>query len=189
MASQIRFRANIRHTEKTVEQLYRTTYHVFDKFRILLRLLFGLALIFAAAFLALPTWARVLLLMFGAWFVASGDFPAQIRADRALENRKAALPAMDYAFYNDRMELSGEGAMTIRYKQLTHLVQDESWLYLILARDSVCMIDRESVSPGGAAELMQFLAQKTQLTWRREQGLLSMNLWDLRQILRDRKRK
>ena len=67
MASQIRFRANIRHTEKTVEQLYRTTYHVFDKFRILLRLLFGLALIFAAAFLALPTWARVLLLMFGAW--------------------------------------------------------------------------------------------------------------------------
>lgn len=189
MASQVCFRGKIRHTEKTVEQLYKTEYRVYEKARILVRLLLGLVLVLAAAFVELPTWARVLMLAFGAWLLASGDFPAQIRADRALENRTAELPDMDYVFYNDRLEVSGEGSMTIRYKQITRLVQDDAYLYLILARDSICMLERERITPKGDGEFMQFLEQKTHLTWRRERGFLSMTLWDLRQMLRERKEK
>lgn len=191
MASQVFFRGQIEHTEKTIERLYRTQYYAFDKMRALLRLLvLGLAPIFAAAFsAALPTWSRMLLLMVGAWFTVSGDFPAQMRADRALQNRKADLPKMEYAFLSDRMELSGEGSMTIEYRKLIRLVQDEEYLYLIFSRDSVCMVDRERITPNGAEALMQFLENKTKLPWRRERGFLSMNLWDFRQMLRDRKQK
>lgn len=189
MASQALFRGRIRHTDKTVEQLYKTEYHVYEKTRILLRLLLGMALVLVAAFSAFPTWVRVLLLLFGAWFLASGDFPAQIRADRVMQSRKADLPAMEYAFFPDRVELSGEGSMTVRYPQFTRLVQDEEYLYLILARDSICMLERESISPKGDQEFMKFMEQKTKLAWRREKGFLSLTFWDLRDMLRDRKQK
>ena len=88
----IRYRAEIQHTEKTIQRLYRTQYYAYDKLRLLLRGSLGAALILVAALSALPTWGKAVLLLIGAWLVVSGDFPAQLRADKALEQRKAALP-------------------------------------------------------------------------------------------------
>lgn len=75
--------------------------------------------------------------------------------------------------------------MNIPYKKFTRLVEDEEYLYLFLDKDSVCMLPRSSVEPQPAEDFMKFVEGKTGLSWRREKSLLSLNLWDLRQLWRD----
>lgn len=184
-----RFHGGIKHTEHTVEQLYKTQYCAYEKPRILIRLGIGLALAVVALTAAIPTWARAILLLLGCWFMASKDFPSQIRADRAMQARKAALPDMEYDFYEDHVYVTGEGSMNIKYKKFTRLVQDEKYLYLFLAKDSMCMLERESLRPADAEKFMAFIEEKTGLTWRREKSILSMNLWDVKQLIKDHKEK
>lgn len=107
------YRAKIPHTEKTVEQLYKMQYYVYEKPRMILRALIGFGLVAAAVLSSLPTWAKALLLLIGAWLLVSRDFPAAVRADKALSERKAKLPDMNYGFGPDKVHLSGEGSMSI----------------------------------------------------------------------------
>ena len=179
------YRAGIRHTEKTVEQLYKTQYYVYEKPRMLARMLVGFGLVAAAALTTPPTWVRALLLLIGAWLLVSRDFPAAVRADRAMSERKARLPNMSYAFYDDRLRLSGEGSMDVPYKKLTHLIEDDGYLYLFLSRTSVCMLERDSIKPPQYLDFGKFLTEKTGLEWRREKAFLSMSVYDLRRIWRD----
>lgn len=189
MAAAYRFQGKIDHTEKTIQRLYKTQRYTYFKGRVLLRFGIGVALILAAAAAPLPTWLRALLLLVGAWLAVSGDFPAQIRADRVLEARKGALPGMRYEFYGDRVALSGEGSMNIPYKKFSRLVQDADYLYLFVSEDSVCMLERDSLRPQKAEDFMAFIEEKTGLSWRKEKSFLSLNLGDLRQMLRDRRQK
>ena len=179
------YQAGIKHTEKTVEQLYKTQYYVYEKPRMLLRLVFGFILVLVAAFASLPLWIKAVLLLFGAWFLISRDFPAAVRADRAISERKAKLPSMEYAFLADKMHLTGEGSMDIPYGKLTHLIEDNEYLYLFVSRNSVCMMERASLEPPQIMEFARFMEDKTGLTWRREKSFLSMSIYDIRQILRD----
>lgn len=183
--AEIRYRAHITHTEKTVERLYKTQYYVYEKPRMILRALVGFGLVAAAVAASLPTWARALLLLLGAWLLVSRDFPASVRADKALSERKAKLPNMEYSFYADRLHLKGEGSMDIPYKKLTHLIEDDEYLYLFIDRNSVCMLERASITPPQYLEFGKFLAEKTGLEWRREKSFLSMSIYDIRRMLRD----
>jgi hypothetical protein len=183
--AETRYRAKIKHTEKTVQQLYKTQYYVFEKPRMLARMLIGFGLVIAAALMSLPVWVKALLLLFGAWFLVSRDFPASVRADKALSERKAALPGMEYVFDQDKVHLTGEGSMDIPYDKFTHLVEDNDYLYLFVSRNSVCMMERASLKPPQIMDFARFLEEKTGLTWRREKPFLSMSIYDIRQALRD----
>ena len=180
-----KYRANIDHTEETILRLYRTQFLSYAKLYSLIRMAIGFALILSGVFAPLPTWLRAVLLLLGAWLAVSRDFPAQIRADRALQERKAALPSMRYEFYEDHLHLSGEGSMDIPYEKLTRLVVDERYLYLFLTRDSVCMLEQESVKPQPVHEFTDFIREKTGLKWRAEKAFLSMSIYDIRQALKD----
>jgi hypothetical protein len=179
------YRAEIRHTEKTVEQLYKMQYYVYEKPRMILRALIGFALVVAAVASALPTWGKALLLLLGAWLLVSRDFPAAVRADRALSERKAKLPNMNYSFGPDKLHLSGEGSMDIPYKKFTKLVEDRQYLYLFESRNSVCMMDKESIKPADIMGFAAFLEKKTGLRWQAEKSFLSMSIYDIRQAIRD----
>ena len=183
-----RFTGKITHSEKTIQALYRAEYHAYELPRILLRMALGLALVFLVFFLSLPTWAKALGLLFGAWFLVSGDFPSQIRADKALQARRSALPEMRCEFLEDRFSLSGEGKMSIPYQKLERLSQDRDFLYLFLAKDSVCMLERSSLRPQPPEDFMRFIEERTGLSWRREFSLLSLNLADLIRIFREKHR-
>ena len=179
------YRAKITHTEKTVEQLYKMQYYVYEKPRMILRALIGFGLVAAAVLSSLPTWGKALLLLIGAWLLVSRDFPAAVRADKALSERKAKLPDMNYGFGPDKVHLSGEGSMDIAYRKFTRLVEDRQYLYLFVNRNSVCMLEKGSVKP---AELMAFaklLEEKTGLRWRAEKSFLSMSIYDIRRAFQD----
>lgn len=179
------YRAKISHTEKTVEQLYKMQYYVYEKPRMLLRLLIGFGLVAAAVAAGFPTWAKALLLLIGAWLLVSRDFPAAVRADRALMERKARLPDMNYSFGSKALRLTGEGSMDIPYEKLTRLVEDKRYLYLFLSRQSVCMLEKDSVKPADLVAFANFMEEKTGLKWRAEKPFLSMSLYDMRQALKD----
>ncbi len=181
------YRAKIKHTEKTVQQLYKMQYYVYGKPRMLLRVLIGFGLVVIAVMATLPTWVKALLLLFGAWLLVSRDFPAAVQADRALSERKAALPGMEYSFGADKVHLKGEGSMDIPYGKFTRLAEDDAYFYLFVSRSSVCMLERASVTPPPAEDFRKFIEQKTGLTWRREKSFLSMSIYDIRQMLRDMK--
>ena len=94
---------------------------------------------------------------------------------------------MNYTFYDEHLDLSGEGSMSIDYKKLGRLAEDERFFYLFLSRDSVCMLEKDSLKPQKQDDFKRFLEEKSALQWRREKSFLSMNLPDLIQILRDRR--
>ena len=85
------------------------------------------------------------------------------------------------------MELSGEGSMKLAYPKFQRLIEDEQYLYLFLGRQSVCMVEKDGVEGGSPEELKAFVARLTGLSWQRNRSLLTMNLADLRQALRDRR--
>ena len=147
MAERWLYRGKIEHTAKSVERLYTTAYNCYSKGRMLTRLGIGVVLVIVSLTVSMPMSARAVLMLVGAWLMASRDFPGQIQADRAVEARHGSLPGMDYEFYPDRVRLSGE--------------------------------------PQPAEDFMKFVEGKTGLSWRREKSLLSLNLWDLRQLWRD----
>ncbi len=184
-----RYTARIDHTEKTINALFRAEYHAFEQRRMLFRFLLGLGLILAAFLVPMPKWVKAILLLLGAWFAASLDFPSQIRADRTIEARHGVLPGMRYEFHPDRVVLTGEGSMTIPYGKFTRLMQDRDYLYLFISRDSVCMLERASLKPQPPETFMRFIEEKTGLNWRREFSYFSLNLADILQILRDRGKK
>lgn len=188
MASPV-YRGKIEHNEKTIMQLYKTQYHTYDQIRMFTRLLIGIALVFVAAFVSLPVWARGIILLLGAWLIVSLDFPSQVRADKVIETRHGSLPKMHYEFFDDSMKLSGEGSMSIAYKKFSRLVQDSEYLYIFMSRDSVCMIDRSTVKPDSDEALMRFVSEKTGIEWKKEQALLSMNFYDIRRMFSERNKK
>ena len=187
--AECRYRAKIDHTEKTILTLFRVEYHVYEQKKMLLRFLIGLAIVFIGVFAPLPKWARAVLMLIGAWLIASLDFPSQLRADRTLETRKGVLPRMNYTFYEDEFRISGEGAMSIPYQKLNFLIESRDYLYLFLSRDSVCMLERASLQPNDSDAFKAFLTEKTSLVWRQEKGLLSINLTDIILMFRARKQK
>lgn len=182
-----RFEAEIRHTEETVRLMFKTEYATYSQMRLLTRMLIGFLMVAAALTAGLPMVAQGVLLLAGCWLMISRDFPGEVRADRTLEARGGSLPTMDYTFYDDRIVLTGEGAMDLPYSRLHRLVEDRGYLYLFLGKKSVCMIDKATVTPGTAEELKAFVAGRTGLTWRQNKSFLSMNLMDLLQARRDRR--
>lgn len=184
-----RYTASIEHSEKTIERLYRTQRRTYDKAKIFLRLLIGFGMVLAAALVAMPTWLKAILLLIGAWLMASGDFPAQVSADRAVQKRNGSLPKMHYEFYEDHLKLTGEGSMNIGYRKLNRLLEDKEFYYLFLERDSVCMIARESLKPAKQEEFRMFLENTSGLNWRQEKSFLSIDLADLIKMHREKKRK
>ena len=182
MASSL-FYGEIKHTDATIFRLFRTQYRSFCQRRMLARFLLGLAMVFTAVFTHFPDLLRVILLILGAWFMVSLDFPGQMNADKSLEARRGMLPTMTYTFYNDEMHITGEGDLTMKYTKLIRLAQDAEYLYLFSGPEAVCMIDRSTVKPDDE-KLAAFLAEKTGLEWKTSKSFFLLNLYDLLQILR-----
>ena len=94
---------------------------------------------------------------------------------------------MEYEFHKDAMKVSGEGSMNIAYKNIVRMAEEGRYLYLFMGRDSICMIEKESIKPKNLDEFKEFMAQKTGLTWQSEKSLLAFNLADVILAVRSKK--
>lgn len=187
MANQAKFVGSIQHTEDTLQRLFKTEYRTYHQLRILAQLAVGFVMAALALTVEMSRILQAVLLLAGCLLMIGGDFPASVRADKAVDDRKGALPSNVCAFFGAFLELSGEGSMRLNYDRFQRLVEDKEYLYLFLGRRSVCMIDKATIKGGSAEELKAFVADRTGLAWRRSRSFFTMNLADLRQMIRDRR--
>lgn len=183
----LHYTAEISHNEKTIEKMFVAQYYSYEQLRMYLRFVLGIVLAAVAVLANIPMWLRALLLLFGGWLISSADFPAQIRADRVVETRKGIFPVMKYDFYEDRMSISGEGSMTAKYNRFQKLVEDRDYLYMFMAKDSVCMLDKSSLKGVSLEDFKSFVSEKTGVKWKYKKSMLAFNLYDIKDMLRQKK--
>jgi len=183
----LHYKAEITHNEKTIEKMYVAQYYSYEQLRMYLRFVLGIVLAGVAILASLPMWLRAMMLLLSGWLISSADFPAQIRADRVCQARKGKLPVMQYDFYEDRISISGEGSMTAKYNKFEKLVEDSGYLYMFMSKDSVCMIDKATVSGASLEDFKAFLAEKTGVKWKYKKSMLAFNLYDIRDMFKQRK--
>lgn len=183
------YEARIEHTEETLTQLYKTANLTYNMLGIIARMIFGLALILAALALEMPQALQILLMLIGCLVVVCGDFGSIYRAVDVVEKRHGRLPVMRYTFYEKDILLTGEGKMHLKYDTIERLVKDRNYLYLFQNRNSVCMVDKKTISPEGEKEFMEFIQGKTGQKWKENQSILSISLPDLLRAYKDRKKK
>ena len=75
--------------------------------------------------------------------------------------------------------------MDIPYRDFTRLVEDRQFLYLFVTRNSICMMEKDSLKPADIMAFAKFMEEKTGLKWRAEKSFLSMSIYDIRQTLKD----
>lgn len=176
---------SITHTEETIHRMFKTEELTYNKMGMLLRMASGAVLVVASFVIPMHTLLQVVLLAVGSWLLISRDFPSNSRAERAIEARGGALPVNTLTFSDSNVVLEGEGSMPIPYSRFQRLIQDDRYLYLFLGKGSVCMIDKETVHPGSAKDLMEFVEKKTGLKWDWCKSLMLMNVKDMIQALKD----
>lgn len=183
------YEARIEHTEDTLTQLYKTANMTYNTMGILGRMILGLALIVAAFALKMPQPLQIFLLLIGCLMLVCGDIGSIYRAADVVDKRHGKLPVMRYTFYEKDIQLTGEGKMRLKYDTIDRLIKDRDYLYLFQNRNSVCMVDKNTISPGETEAFMEFISEKTGQKWKGNQSLLSLNLTDLVRAAKDRKKK
>lgn len=178
----------IAHTEKTIQRMFEVEYHTYEKLRMLSRAVLGGGLIVASVLINLHLILQGVLMLAGCWFLISPDFPADCRADQAFTARRGVLPIMKYTFTEQDITLRGEGVMQLGYDRIQYLVEDDGYFYLFLGKNSVCMVDKDTLVPASSDSLKTLLSEKTGLEWTRDRSLLSMNLQDILRALKARRR-
>lgn len=161
-----KFSGYIKHNNDTIHCLFKITYETYEMKKILLRFLTGLILTVCCFLLKPPIAVQGIAMMIGCWLMVSFDFPAKCRAEQVLERREGKLPVLELCFYEEHMELFGEGTMSLTYQEAQHLVRNESYYFIFFGRDSVCMIDKGTVTPADVGQFEDFVEKKTGLEWR-----------------------
>jgi len=181
------FKGEIVHTEKTLRQLFRTEYETYERKKIFVWMGVGALMIVLAILVEMSMPLRVILLLIACWLLVSSDFPAEMRADKVVDTRRGSLPSMSYEFYDKDMKLESEGSMRMKYDKFQRLIEDSDYLYLFEAKNSVCMLDKDSIQGGSVDQFKEFMEKRTGLEWRRCKSILSLSLTDIIQSARDRR--
>lgn len=181
---------SISHTEDTIHKLFRTQYVTYSMGRVVGVAAAGVALAGIALLAPVPIQAQGLLMLAGCLLFSCRAFPAALQAERALDNRKGALPVMETRFYEGCMEVQeGKVRKKFRYEQLEHIVQDKDYLYLFLGADAVVMVDRATLPQQEQQKLLDKLQEKSGKHWERPISLLTLNLRDIVQMYQNGKQR
>lgn len=188
------YSAGIKHDKSSVISLFVTEFRLYDKKIILFRLFFGAILVMSAIILSLPTPVRGIMIAAGAWFISSTDFPAGLRADENIRKFRGNFPNFKYEFNNSFFTVIGRKSMNIDYSKIEHLVSDKDFVYIFMGKDNAIMLKKSELksflkeSKNDVFESFQnFLEEKTAKKFEVSKSLISLNLFDLLDIFKNRK--
>ena len=184
----VQYQGRIDHTEDSIQALFQAQYNTYRLGWVILTAAAGVALAAAGLFAPVGHLAQGLLILAGCMLFVGRDFPAIVRAEKVIEARGGRLPAASVTFCAGHMELE-EGGMKkkLRYDQLDRILQDRKFLYLFFGPDSAVMVERASVTPGSAQDVMDLVASRSGKQWEAPFSLLTFNIRDLVRIWDNRK--
>jgi len=186
-----KYEGQIHHTEESIRSLFKTRRNIYDTKRSALRMILGAALVSTGLVANLTLAMQGIMVMIGSWLLVSRDFPAKIAAEEALEIRKKkkqALPKITTTFCDFDVKLSGEGKMQFKYNRFSRLTEDDVYFYLFLEKDSVCMIDKQSLEPNTPDKFKEYMTEKTGLEWIEIKPWFHMNIFEIIRMLKNNNR-
>ena len=184
----VQYQGRIDHTEDSIQALFQAQYNTYRLGWVVLTAAAGVALAAAGLFAPVGHLAQGLLILAGCMLFVGRDFPAIVRAEKVIEARGGRLPAASVTFCAGHMELEEGGIKKkLRYDQLDRILQDRKFLYLFFGPDSAVMVERASVTPGSAQDVMDLVASRSGKQWEAPFSLLTFNIRDLVRIWDNRK--
>ena len=81
---------------------------------------------------------------------------------------------MEYTFGSKSVQLTGADTNVLEYKEILLLTFDSKYLYIFIQNRSAYMIERSSIKPDEKG-LMQFLTEKTGLSWSRPGSMAKLS--------------
>ena len=184
----VQYQGRIDHTEDSIQALFQAQYNTYRLGWVVLTAAAGVALAAAGLFAPVGHLAQGLLILAGCMLFVGRDFPAIVRAEKVIEARGGRLPAAAVTFCAGHMELEEGGIKKkLRYDQLDRILQDRKFLYLFFGPDSAVMVERASVTPGSAQDVMDLVAGRSGKQWEAPFSLLTFNIRDLVRIWDNRK--
>jgi hypothetical protein len=182
------YRGKIQHSPASIRILFKTAYYTFHIKRVVLRFVAGGVLVLAGLVPSFPDFLQLIFLAAGCWFLVSADFPSKIKADRTVAVRKSALPVLELFFYDEYMELRDTDSMQIAYRDVKKIVEEQQYYFFIVDENSICMIERNTVSPDDVAAFKRFVSEKTQLEWKERASVFTMSFRDVWELLSKNKK-
>lgn len=180
-----RFTASVEYNEKTIQKVFRAEYYTYDRIQIIARACIGFALIAMTVFLKLSTIFVVLCLGIGCWLIVCMDFPSKVKAEGVIQARQGAVNTVHLQFEGSSVKVV-EGKQTYKYNTIDRLVAEGEYLFLFWNRQTAVMLDRRTLEPADESAFKQFIEEKSGKKWKGT-SLLLMNVWDLRQAIKDRR--
>lgn len=169
--------------DEAIYRMFRTEYFTYERLKILRRVCVGIVLIAGGLFLSLQLPAKVIMMLFGCWFVVSTDFPSKVQAETVLERRRGQISSVKYRFSESMVEIQSVGQL--KYTEIERMVADNRYFYLFQNRQNAIMVLREAIRPEEPEAFAAFMEAKTGQQWQPVKGILSFNFRDLRQMIAD----
>ncbi|MCD7928906.1 MAG: YcxB family protein [Clostridiales bacterium] len=182
--SKIQYTASITYDEPTIQKVFRAEYFTYDRLRIVIRALIGLALIAVALFTSVHVAIKVLCLLIGCWLIVAMDFPSKVKAEGVIEARNGAVSTVTLQFGESSVRVV-EGKQLYKYTAVDRLVEEGDYFYIFFDRQNAVMLDKNTLDPPKPDAFRHFIVEKTGKKWQ-DTSLLLMNFRDLRQAVRDR---
>ncbi len=178
------YQASITFDDDTIRRMFRAEYFTYERMQLLTRIAIGAVLILLGVLTNLPLGAKAIAMMIGVWLVVSLDFPSKVRAETVLQARGGQKSQVSYLF--DMKKIAIENGPEYAYSQVDRVVEDKEYFFVFMDRQTAVMIPKDKLKPANADAFRSFLEEKTGKHAGTEMNLLTMNLKDVHQMMKDR---
>lgn len=178
------FEAKMIFNDETIRRMFRTEFYIYEGVQRIAWMGIAFALVILALFVKIPDVFKVLCLLVGCAMFAMPDFLSRVAAEGVIMQRGGAETTVSCRINDGGVDV--ENGAHIPFDKIDRLVEDEQYFYLFQSRQMAVMVPKGSLLPANPERLAKFLAKKTGKDWQRTKSLLSLNLKDLIQMVKDR---
>lgn len=178
------FTVRMEFDDDAIRLMFKTEYFTYEKLRLLLRYVIAAGLIFAAALSTLLMPVKTIMLLVGAWLFVTPDFPSKVLAEGVIEKRGGQKSTVEYRFTGKGIHIGSQAG--IPYGEIDRLVEDDRYFYIFRDRQNAVMTPKEALSDAQA--FRAFIQEKTGKEFKRNTSLLTMNLRQMIQMVKDQQK-
>ena len=175
------YTAKMKHSADTIERLVVMQYITVQTTNKLIRVFLAMAMLVYGVYMSGRQMITPYLCLFlGCVLLAGLNVRPKSNARKLISQMGGRFPRSDYSFHEKNFS-DGAGASPIPYSSLIKLIDDRSYLYLYVSKQSAYMLDRSTVNgPDGLEGFKVFLTDKTGLKWSRGTNFWTFSIKDLR---------
>lgn len=178
------FEAKMIFNDETIRRMFRTEFYIYEGMQRVAWIGVAFALVMLALFVKIPDVLKVFCLLVGCVMFAMPDFLSRVAAEGVIMQRGGAETTVRCRINDGGVDV--ENGTHLSFDKIDRLVEDEQYFYLFQSRQMAVMVPKGSLLPASPERFAKFLAKETGKDWQRTKSLLSLNLKDIVQMVKDR---